>query len=263
MATFDYRDLRVTWNFVRASMRDKYLGTSLGSLWGIANPLMMLATFTFVFGFVYKVRLPGSEMPSPLAYAIWLISGYGPWISISESIIAASASVVGASGIVKNLAIKLEILPLASALTGLLPLFVSLAFLVALMLADGHPPSWHALLLPLLIVLQAMLVVAIGFLVAALTVFFRDLSYALPNLLTVVLFATPIFYPIDSMPRILKLLSAFNPFYILANAYRETMIYHRVPDPLGLVYVAAFALVLGTATLFVFRRLKGFFEAAL
>lgn len=263
MATFDSRDLRITWNFVRASMRDKYLGTSLGSLWGIANPLMMMATFTFVFGYVYKVKLPGAETPSPLAYAIWLISGYGPWISISESIIAAATSVTGASGIVKNLAIKLELLPLASALTGLLPLFVGLGFLVVLMLADGQAPSWHALLLPVLVVLQAMLVIAIGFLVAALTVFFRDLSYALPNLLTVVLFATPIFYPIDSMPRMLKWLTGFNPFYILANAYREAMIYHRVPDIFGLVYVAVFSLLLGVATLSMFRRLKGYFEAAL
>lgn len=263
MLGFDKKDLLVIWNFLRANVRDKYLGTSLGSLWGIASPLMMLVTFTFVFGFVYKVRLPAADASSPLAYAIWLISGYGPWIAISESIMASATSVVSASGIVKNLAIKTEALPIASALSGLLPLVVSLVFLLCLLVADGQWLSWHAIFLVLIVLLQMLLVIAIGFLVAAATVFFRDLSYALPNLLMVVLFASPIFYPLESMPRILRTVSQFNPFYILSQAYRDALVNHHVPDLWALLFVAVVSALLGLGTLFVFRRVKGFFEAAL
>ncbi len=261
MLGFESRDLRSIWNFFRANVRDKYLGSSLGSLWGIANPLLMLAIFTFVFGFVYKVRLPGAE--TTLAYAIWLISGYGPWIAVSESLMASATSITGASGIIKNLAIKTEVLPIAGALTGLLPLVVSLAFLLVLLFVDGNVPGWQIVFLPVVVLVQLLLVTAIGFLLAATTVFFRDLAYALPNLLMVVLFASPIFYPIEAMPRLVQGLSGYNPFYILAESYRFVLLHHQVPNGLDLAYVAILGSALGYVALKIFRRVKGYFEAAL
>jgi lipopolysaccharide transport system permease protein len=254
-------DARAVWSFVRSSVRDKYLGSSLGSVWGIAHPLLMLTIFTFVFGYVYKVRLPGAE--TTLAYAIWLICGYAPWLAISESIIAAATSVVSAGGIIKNVPIKTEVLPIAGSITGLLPLAVGLVFILVVLLAEGTVPSWHVVFIPAIIAVQLLLVVAIGFLLAAVTVFFRDLAYALPNLLMVVLFASPIVYPPDSMPPVLARLSQFNPFYIVPEAYRAVLFYQRMPDVGGLVYVGVFAAVLGWGTLRVFRRAKGHFAAAL
>ncbi len=261
MLGFEARDLRMVVNVLRNNLRDKYLGSSLGSIWGIANPLLMLTIFTFVFGYVYRIRLPGAE--TTLAYAIWLISGYGPWIAVTESVMTSTTSVVSASGLVKNLAFKVEVLPIAGALTGVLPLAVSLVFLFGLLLLDGNFPTWHALLIFPVVALQFLLVVAAGFLLAAMAVFFRDLAYALPNLLLALLFATPIFYPIESMPRALQDLSRFNPFFILSEAYRAVLLYHRPPDLLGLAYVAVLSLALGYLTLTIFRRVKGFFEAAL
>ena len=155
------------------------------------------------------------------------------------------------------------VLPIASALTGLLPLGVSLVFLFCLLLADGQWLTWHVVFLVPIVLLQMMLVIAIGFLVAATTVFFRDLTYALPNLLTVILFASPIFYPLESMPRIVRTLSQFNPFYVLSQAYRDALVNHQIPDLWGLLFVATISTVLGLGTLFVFRRVKSFFEAAL
>ncbi len=261
MFGFELRDLRSVWNFFRSSIRDKYMGSSLGSIWGIANPLLMLGIFTFVFGFVYKIRLPGAE--TTLGYAIWLISGYGPWIAMSESIMASATSITGASGIIKNLAIKAEILPVAGALTGILPLVVSLVFLLVLQTASGNLPGWQLIFLPLVVLVQMIVVIAIGFLLSAITVFFRDLAFALPNLITVALFASPIFYPIASMPRLAQVLSAFNPFYVLAEAYRSILLYNRLPDLISLACVAVVAALLGYATLWFFRRVKGHFEAAL
>jgi lipopolysaccharide transport system permease protein len=261
MLGFTTKDFRTTYNFFSSNVRDKYMGSSLGSLWSIANPLLMLSIFTFVFGYVYKVRLPGAE--TTLAYAIWLIGGYGPWISVTESITASATSLTGASGIIKNLTVKTEILPIAAALTGIVPLLVSLGFLLILLVADGRAPSAHLLALPLIVAIQIALVLAIGILVAGLTVFFRDLTFALPNLLTIVLFASPIFYPIDSMPRIAQSISNWNPFYILAESYRAVLIGQSWPASDRLAYVLLLAGGLGVLSLSAFRRLKGFFAALL
>jgi lipopolysaccharide transport system permease protein len=261
MLGFDKNDLSTISNFLRATVRDKYLGTSLGSIWGIAQPLLMFVTFTFVFGFVFKARLPGAE--TTLSYAIWLICGYGPWLSISESTMAAANSVVSSAGIVKNLAIKTEVLPVVGVLSGMLPLLVSLLFVMPLLVFDGNGLTWHAALVIPIALLQIFFLVGIGFLLAAVTVFLRDFAFALPNLLMVVLFASPIFYPIESMPRIAQWLSQFNPFFVICDSYRDVLVYHRVPNLLGLAFVIVVSIVMTTATLTIFRRIKGYFEAAL
>jgi len=261
MLKFQHRDARLIANFFAMSLRDKYLGSSLGSLWGIANPLLMFVVFTFVFGFVFKARLPGAD--TTLGYAIWLISGYGPWIATTEGIMASATSVVSAAGIVKNVAFKTEILPISAALTGLLPLAVTFVFLLILLSIDGNFPTWHVVFVPMVAVLQFGLIIGAGLLLSAVTVFFRDLAYALPNLLLIVLFATPILYPVESMPGALQTASRLNPFYVTAEAYRSAMVFHRVPDLWSLGYVLLIAAAVLYVGLGLFRRVKGFFEAAL
>jgi len=205
MFGFNKQDIRLAFNLFKMNLRDRYLGSSLGSFWAIANPFFMLALYTFVFGFVFKVRLPGAE--TTLGYVIWLIIGYGPWIATVEAIMASATSVVGAAGVVKNMAFKTELLPISAAFVGIISLGVSLCFLMVLMAVEGHFPDWHIVWLPLIVALQFFLIVSLGLWLSALNVFVRDLGIALPNLLTIIMFLTPIFYPIESMPSLVQKLS--------------------------------------------------------
>jgi lipopolysaccharide transport system permease protein len=261
MLGFNRQDLRLALNLFAMNVRDRYLGSLLGSAWAIANPLFMLALYTFVFGFVLKVRLPGAE--TTFAYVIWLIIGYGPWLAIVEGISASTSSVVASAGMVKNLAFKTELLPVAAAGVGLISLCVSLSFVVILLIVDHHIPGWSVFWVPLIVLLQFVLIVALGFWLAPMNVFVRDLSVALPNLLTIIMFGTPIFYSIDSMPAFLKRLTYANPFYLIVEAYRAALLQQRAPDPKGLLYVAVLSLVLLASGLAAFRRAKGFFSSAL
>ena len=258
---FDRVDAKLIWNFLKMHIRDKYLGSTLGSVWAIVNPLLFLGVFTFVFGYVYRIRLPGAE--TTLSYAIWLISGYIPWLASTEGIMAAAMSVVAAAGLVKNMAFKTEVLPISAGVTGFVPLSVGLIFLSLLLLLDGNHVSWHALFVFPVVVLQFGLVISLGFFLSAITVFVRDVGIALPNMLTIVLFATPIFYPIDMMPDIIQAVSQANPFYVISDSYRQSLVYHRIPNLLGLLYLGALALILGLLGLRAFRRVKGYFEARL
>ena len=261
MFGFNKQDIRLAFNLFSMNVRDRYLGSFLGSVWAIANPLFMLALYTFVFGFVLKVRLPGAE--TTFAYVIWLISGYGPWLATVEALMASTTSVVGAAGVVKNLAFKTELLPISAAFIGLISLCVSLCFVLTLLLVDRNGPGSFVLWLPVIVFLQFFLIVGLGLWLAPMNVFVRDLSLALPNLLTIVMFATPIFYSIDSMPVLLRRASHANPFYLIAEAYRTTLLQHRAPDGVGLIYVFALAMMLVVSGLRAFRRAKGFFDSAL
>lgn len=261
MFGFNRYDIRLLINLFKMNVRDRYLGSSLGSFWAVFNPIFMLALFTYIFGFVFKVRLPGAE--TTLAYVIWLISGYGPWLANTEAIIGAANSVVGASGLVKNMAFKTELLPVAGALVGAINLAVSLLFLLPLLIWAGSPITWHIIFLPVIMLLQFFWLVALGMWLSAIVVFVRDVLQILPTFLTAIMFLTPIFYPFESMPTIVQKVSSANPFYQIAEAYRAILIGKHLPSSSGLLFVAAISLAIFYFGLAAFRRAKGYFDSAL
>lgn len=258
---FDRRDAQTIWNFLKMFVRNRFLGSHLGSIWAIANPLLLFSIYTFVFGFVFKSKLPGSE--ATLSYVTWLIAGFGFWLGLNEALVSAANSIHGNSGIVKNMAFKIECLPLAATLMGLIPLAVSLAFLLVLLPFDGNPPSWHALVVPFVVLLAFALVAGLGLALAPLVVFFRDVGVALPTLLMMMLFATPIFYPIDAMPGWAQTISHVNPIFILVDWMRQPLIFHRFPNPLSLIWVMLLAAAIWSFSLPAFRRVKGHLHSAL
>jgi lipopolysaccharide transport system permease protein len=252
---FDRRDLSTIWNFFRMFLRDRFLGSRLGTVWALLNPIMMLGIYTYVFGFVFKARLPGAD--TTLAFATWLIAGYGPWLAISESLNASAQSVTGNAGLVKNMAFKTECLPIAASLLGLVPLAVSIMFCLVLMTIDGNWPTWHAIIaIPGVLMIFAFLV-TVGLGLAVMTVFVRDTTVILPNLLMMILFASPIFYPMESMPGVLARAAEWNPFYLLVQFVREPIMFHRIPPLSQWMFAALVITVIGLVNLRLFRRLKG------
>ncbi|HCU89664.1 MAG TPA: ABC transporter permease [Gammaproteobacteria bacterium] len=258
---FERRDFVLGFNLFKLSLSDRYLGSTLGLIWAIVNPVLMLGIFTFVFGFVFKSKLPGAE--TSMSYVIWLISGYAPWLGISEGLASGTSSVVANSGVVKNLAFKTELLPIQGALMGCIPLAVGLTFLVVLLAIDGRAPTLSWVMIPFAIIMQFVFVAGISFFLSALNVFVRDVGVALTNLLIVLLFLTPIFYPITAFPGAMRVIAEFNPFYVLSEAYRLPLLEGRIPSAWQLIYVIGVSTITFVLGLAFFRRLKNYFDARL
>ena len=261
MLGFARSDIRLVRNLVAMQVRDRYLGSSVGAAWAVVNPLFMLTLYTFIFAFVLKVRLPGAD--STFGYVLWLIAGYGPWLGTVEALTASTHAVVGSSGIVKNLAIRTELLPMAATFACLITLSVCLLFVVVFIIVDGRGLGWSLAWLPVIVLVHVGLLAAIGLWLSAANVFIRDLGLALPNLLTIAMFATPIVYPIESLPAMLQRVTQANPFYVLISAYRSVLLDQREPHLAGLLYVALLAAVMFVGGLMIFRRLKGQFSSML
>lgn len=261
IAGFDRRDIAMLRNLFWMSLNDRFMGSSLGLVWAVLSPLMLMGIFTFVFTFVFPGRLPGKD--GALPFVIWLISGYGPWLAINEGLSTATSSVVGNSGIVKNIAFKSELLPIVGALLGLVPLFISFFVLIGLQLASGELPGPGYLLLPIIVVLHIAFISGLGLFLAALNVFVRDTALALPNVLTLLLFASPIFYPLTAYPPTLQVILQFNPFYVIAECYRVAVVDGTLPAVWMLTYLALIAFAALLFGLWWFRRLKSFFDTRL
>ncbi|MGE0385656.1 MAG: ABC transporter permease [Gammaproteobacteria bacterium] len=246
---------------VRMNLRDRFLGSTLGPVWAVLNPLLMMGIYTFVFGFVFVTKIPGAT--TSLDYVVWLISGYAPWMATQEAIIGATGSVAASRGLIKNVAIRIEFLPMASGLMGLFPLAIGIAFVLVLQLVTGKGVPWTVLLLPIIVPLHFLLVIGIGLALSAVNVLFRDVLLALPNLLMVALFATPIFYPVEAVPERARFLAYGNPFYLVASLYRSILVDGTVPDAGRLLGLAVMAAGTFWAARRYFRRMERYFDSLL
>lgn len=258
---FDQRDLRMLGNLFKMTMTDRFLGSGLGLIWAVLSPLMLMGIFVFVFSFVFPGRIPGQA--GTLPFILWMISGYGPWLALSEGLSAATTSVVGNGGIVKNIAFKSELLPMVGALVGVVPLFVSFGIILVLQALAGSAPNLAWLSIPLIIVIQFVFVSGCGFFLASLNVFIRDIALVLPNVLTLILFASPIFYPVAAYPAFIQPFVIVNPFYVIAEGYRRPLLEGTVLSPWQFIYIAGLAALVFAAGLWWFRRLRTYFDARL
>ena len=261
IAGFELSDLRRLASFFRLMVRERFLGSALGIVWSVTNPVLMMGIFTFVFGFVFKSKLPGSE--TSLSFVIWLISGYGPWLAMSESLTCATTSVPSSAALIKNLKFKTELVPMAGALTGVIPLLVSFVYLAALLVLDGRIPAAAWLIIVPYMVLQFAFAIGLGLMLAAANVFVRDIQMVLPNVLLLIMFGSPIFYPITAFPAIAQDVMAFNPFFLLAEGFRQPLLYDTVPPLPDMLRTAVMACVMFAAGLWSFRRFKDYFDSEL
>ena len=258
---FKREDLRLTYSFFKMMLRDRYLGSSLGVIWAVVHPLLLLGIYTFVFGFILKQRLPGSE--KNLSYAIWLICGFVPYLSIPDAFNSTAQSVIQGAAMVKNMVFKSEILPMASVLVAMVPVAVGFCFLMVILLLSGSWPSWHLMALCFLIPIHILFLTGVGFFLSATAVFVRDTLQVLSTVTLLISFFTPIFYSAELLPRLVRPLTYLNPFYWLCQPYRDILLYHRLPNMLGVLYLGILASFLFWAGLKYFRRLKGYFEMKL
>lgn len=258
---FHREDARLTYNIFKMNIRDRYLGSTLGLTWAVVNPLLLLGMYVFVFGFVIPAKIPGAD--TTLAYSIWLISGYVPYLAISDSLSCTASSVIAGSGLVKNIVFKSETLPLAATMAAAVPFAVGSTFLFILLIIDGNYPSVHAIALIPVILIQFLFLASVGLFLSATTVFIRDIVQILPTFLLLIIFFTPVFYTLEMMPDIIQDLTFFNPFYHIMQPYREILVYHRFPDWGGVAYLGGLSVTMFVAGLYYFRRLKGYFEMGL
>ncbi len=105
-------------------LRDRYLGTGLGLFWAIVQPLLAHRRLRLCVHLSFSRTVWGSRERSELSFIIWMISGYGPWLAINEGLMGGATSVTGQAALVKNMAFKTELLPIAATALGLVPLLV-------------------------------------------------------------------------------------------------------------------------------------------
>lgn len=195
----------------------RYKQTLLGAAWAILQPLCAMLLFTLVFSRL--ARLPSDNIPYPLfAYA-----GLVPWTFFSNAITNAANSLVGSTSLVTKVYFPRLIIPAAPVLAGLVDLGIALLLLVPLLIYYRITLTWQLLFLPLFICLATLLAFGVGMLLAALNVKYRDIRYALPFLVQLWLFASPVIYPLSITPPKWKWVFTLNPMTGIIEGTRSSL----------------------------------------
>jgi homopolymeric O-antigen transport system permease protein len=233
---------RLIGSMVRRDILARYRGSFGDLFWTILNPLLLMATYFFVFGVVLRTRFGADR--SSTGFALYFLAGMLPWLAFSEALGRAPHVIIEHRNFVKKLIFPLDTLPVNQVVAGLVTeLFAAAVFVVALLLIRRAIPL-SVLWLPVLLVPQLLLTLGACWFLAALGVFVRDFGQIIGFLLTLWFFVTPICYPESSLPASALPLLAKNPMFVLVRGYRAIFLEGNAPQvqPLLKLWVVSLAL---------------------
>ena len=203
---FAWRDIKV-----------RYRQAAFGAAWAVFQPLLNMLIFTFLFSRVGHIHTGG------IPYPIFVYSGLLPWTYFSTVLTTASASLVNNDPLITKVYFPRALLPGGTVLAGLLDLLIGSVLLVALMIYYHVRPTWALLLIPVVLVAMVLLTTGVSMITAALNVRYRDVRYALPFLIQVWMYATPIVYPITAISARFRPILALNPFWGIVDGLRACL----------------------------------------
>lgn len=256
-----WRNRRLSYTLTRREILSRSRGSFGGALWTILNPLLLMATYFFVFGLVLKSRFEND--PSPASFALYFLAGMLPWLAFSEAAGRAPFVLIEYRQLIRKLVFPIEMLPVNLVFSGLVGEAFGLAlFTLAFLLIRGYFP-WTLIYLPLLLIPQMIFTVAVCWFLSALGAFLRDLTQIIGFLLTIWFFITPICYPETQIPAGARSLLTKNPIFILVEGYRAVFLQNRAPAWRPLLALTAISLLLAIAAHAWFYKLKKSFADVL
>ena len=245
-----YRDL--LYFLTRREISIRYKQTLLGLAWAVLQPLLSMVVFSLFLG-----RLAGVSGDG-LPYPVFSYLGLLPWTYFANAMTRSSASLVGNANLLSKVYFPRLLIPLSATLSALVDFAIAFVVLLGLMAWYRIPLSASVLWLVPLTLATAFLATGIGMGLAALNVQYRDVQHAIPFLMQLWMFATPVVYPVDTLPQQWRFLLDLNPMAGLIEAYRAAPL-GRPIDLGSLAVSAAVGLVLVAIGVWRFRRMEKIF----
>lgn len=237
----------------------RYKGSMMGLLWSLANPLLLLTTYTFVFSVVFEARWGESRVDSRTSFAVLVFVGMIVHGLFSETLIRAPNLILANVAYVKKIVFPLEILPVVSMGASLFHSAASLLVLVVALAFLNGSLAWTVIFLPFVLFPIVVLSLGLAWGLASLGVFLRDVAHPISLFMTVLLFASPVFYPMSALPQKIQPWLMLNPLTFIIEQAREVLIFGRTPDWAGLGIYSLVALVIAWGGYVWFQKTrKGF-----
>lgn len=233
----EYGDLLYTLSVHRISVR--YKQTSLGLAWALLQPVMMMIIFTGVFSVL--ARMPSDGAP----YALFAFTALLPWSLFNTAVSGGTNSLVAHTSLITKVYFPREILPMTYIVAALFDFAIGFVVLLGLLYWYSVPLTVYALALVPIVLLLSLWTLSVALVLAAVQVRYRDIGVALPVLMQIVMFASPIIYPLSAVPDTWRPWYLLNPLAGIVSSFRDLLLRQSAPDP----YPLAMACLVTAVTL--------------
>lgn len=234
---------------VRIQLLLRYRRTALGFVWTLVSPVMTMAVSAFVFS--QLLRFPMQQ------FVVYVFAGMLPWLLVSNSVSLGGATILNNENLLRKISLPLQVFPVAGSLGVLLDNMFALVALFVIALVLGAPLTPALLVLPLSYLVVFVFAAGCALLFAVAFVFFRDLQHITTVLLQALMYATPIFYPLEALPEAVRPWFRLNPMYYLIRLFREPIHQGVVPGTrtwIACVLIAVTTFLLAWALFSLTRR---------
>jgi lipopolysaccharide transport system permease protein len=245
-----YRDL--FYFLVWRDIKVLYAQTILGFSWALINPIVQIVIFSVIFGTVANIASDG------IPYVLFATVAIIPWTYISESMGASSQSLVGGQNMLGKVYFPRLIFPLTPILAKLVDFSISMMLIVAVMIYYRISPTWNLAYFPLLVVLMMIIPAGVGLWLSSLAIRYRDLKFAMPFMIRMLLYSAPIIYPASAIPEQYRFVYSLNPIVAVIEGYRACLLGTPMPWQYILPGSAVAILVLFFGAIY-FRKMERVF----
>ncbi|MFQ5643673.1 MAG: ABC transporter permease [Thiogranum sp.] len=253
------RNRGLLWQLTRREVVGRYRGSVMGMAWSFFNPLLMLAVYTFVFSVVFKARWDVDIGEGKTRFAIVLFVGMIIHGLFAEVVNRAPGLMLANVNYVKKVVFPLELLPVTILGAALFHALISLVVLLAVFLLSNGFLQLTALFFPLVLLPLAIATLGFTWMLASLGVFVRDVGQTVGILTTILLFVSPIFYPVSALPESFRPWLLANPLTFIIEQSRAVLVYGQYPDWSGLALYTVVSVAIAWAGFWWFQKTrKGF-----
>jgi homopolymeric O-antigen transport system permease protein len=228
----------------------RYKQTAIGISWVVLQPVITIMIFTAIFGYMAKLPSDG------VWYPVFTLTALLPWTYFAQAIARSGGSLVNNANLVNKIYFPRLLLPLASIVTPLVDLALSLVILFGLLAYAGIPLTWKVISLPVFMLLAVLTATGLGLFISATNVRYRDVGHAIPFLIQAWMFVSPIVYPVSLVPEQWRLLYGLNPMVAVIEGFRWALLEKTAPDPVAMAASSVVLIVVLIAGLMYFRQME-------
>jgi lipopolysaccharide transport system permease protein len=247
-------NLSLIFELTKRDFIERYSGSALGFLWSFIYPLINILIYMIIFGNLMGARLPG--MSSMWGYGVYLISGLIPWTAFANTVTRSSTVFLDKKNIITKIRIDLPNLPLFIVFSETITFVVTFAIFLGILLITGYTFSPYLIFIPIIYLIQQTFAYSLGFFLAMIVVFLRDLKEVVIIGFQIWFWFTPIVYVFEILPPLAQQILFWNPALAFISAYHDIFILHKMPSFLYLSILLIISIVLIIIDFLIFRKLE-------
>lgn len=240
---------------VKRDVTSRYKGSYLGIIWSFIIPLLMLVVYTFVFSVVFEARW-NIESSSKVEFALIIFSGMTVFNFFSEVLNRSSSLIINNANYVKKVVFPLALLPISITISALVQALISIVILVIGIIVFMGGINLTILYLPLVLLPVVLMSFGLSWLLASVGTYIRDIGYIVNVCTSALMFLSPIFYPVSSVPEALKFVYYLNPLSYTVEDMRKVLLWNEAPDFTWLAIGTIIGLVVAVLGYFWFKKTR-------